>query len=47
MEFLFIKHFDDIPSFDVLTEHINIFFRPKTKRIFVIQDPVGLRYLFQ
>ena len=43
----FIKHFDDIPSFDILKEHINTFFRPNSKSIFGIHDPVGLRYLFQ
>ena len=44
---IFIKHFDDVPSFDILKKHINTFFRPKTKSIFGIHDPVGLRYLFQ
>ena len=44
---IFIKHFDDIPSFDILKEHINTFFRPKSKSIFGIHDPVGLRDLFQ
>ena len=39
----FIKHFDDVPSFDVLKKHINTFFRPMTKSIFGIHDPVGLR----
>ena len=43
----FIKHFDDVPSFDILKKHINTFFRPMTKSIFGIHDPVGLRYLFQ
>ena len=43
----FIKHFDDVPSFDILKKHINTFFRPTTKSIFGIPDPVGLRYLFQ
>ena len=44
---IFIKHFDDVPSFDLLQNHINTFFRPKTKHIFGIHDPSGLRYLFQ
>ena len=44
---IFIKHFDDVPSFDILKKHINTFFRPNTKSIFGIHDPVGLRYLFQ
>ena len=34
-------------SFDILKKHINIFLRPKTRSIFGIHDPVGLRYLFQ
>ena len=44
---IFIKHFDDVPSFDNLKKHINTFFCPKTKSTFGIHDPVGLRYLFQ
>ena len=44
---IFIKHFDDVPSFGILKKHINTFFRPKTRRIFGIHDPVGLGYLFQ
>ena len=44
---IFITHFDDIPSFDILKKHINTFFRPKTKSTFGIHDPLGLRYLFQ
>ena len=44
---IFIKYFDDIPSFDILKEHANTFFRPKSKSIFGINDPVGLRYLFK
>ena len=44
---IFIKHFDDVPSFDILQKHINTFFRPKTKSTFGIHDPVGPRYLFQ
>ena len=44
---IFIKHFDDVTSFDLLKNHINTFFRPKTKHIFGIHDPSGLRYLFQ
>ena len=44
---IFIKHFDGVPSFDILKKHINTFFRPKTNIIFGIHDPVGLHYLFQ
>ena len=44
---IFIKHFDDVPSFEILKQHINTFFRPKSNSIFGIHDPVGLRYLFQ
>ena len=43
----FIKHFDDVLSFDILKKHINTFFRPTTKSIFGIHDPVDLRYLFE
>ena len=44
---IFIKHFDDVASFDILKKHINNFFRSNTRSIFGIHDPVGLRYLFQ
>ena len=44
---IFIKHVDDIPSLGILKELINIFWCPKSKSIFGIHDPVGLRYLFQ
>ena len=44
---IFIKHFDDVPSFDILKKHINTFFRPMNNNVFSIHDPVGLRYLFQ
>ena len=44
---IFIKHFDDCLSFQILKVHINTCFRPKTNSIFGIHDPVGLRYLFQ
>ena len=44
---IFIKHFDNVPSFEILKQHINTFFRPKSNIIFSIHDPVGLRYLFQ
>ena len=44
---IFIKHFDDVPSFDILKKHIYNFFRPNTRSIFGIHDPVDLRYLFQ
>ena len=44
---ILIKHFDVVPSFDILKKHVNNFFRPNTRIIFGIHDPVGLRYLFQ
>ena len=44
---IFIKHFDDVPSLDILKNYINTFFRPTSKSIFGIHDPFGLRYLFQ
>ena len=43
---IFVKHFDGVPSFDILKKH-NTFYRPDTKSIFGIHDPVGLRYIFQ
>ena len=42
-----ITHFDDIPFFSVLKNHILSLLRPKKKYIFGIHDPLGLRYLFQ
>ena len=44
---IFIKHFDNCPSFQILKEHINTCLRPMTKSIFGKDDPVGLRYLIQ
>ena len=44
---IFIKHFGEVPPFEILKKHINAFFRPQTKNIFGIHDPSGLRYLFQ
>ena len=37
---IFIKHFDGVPSFDILKKHINTFYRPDTKSIFGRHDPV-------
>ena len=42
-----ISHFEDFPSFDSLKEHVSSLFRPKTKSIFGVHDPIGIRYLFQ
>ena len=42
-----ITHFGDIPSFNVLKNHILSLIRPKKKCIFGIHDPLGLRYIFQ
>ena len=44
---IFITHFDDVPSFDILEKHINTFFLPETQSIYGIYDRVGLRYLLQ
>ena len=44
---IFIKHFDEIPSLEILKKYLNTFFRPKSKSIFGIHDPIGLHYLFQ
>ena len=42
-----INHFNDIPSFNVLKNHILSLIRPKKKCNFVIHDILGLRCLFQ
>ena len=44
---IFIKHLDNIPSFDTLKTHLITFFRPETKSIFRIHDPTGIRYILQ
>ena len=36
-----LKHFNDISSFDILKEHSNTLFRPKSKSILGIHDLVG------
>ena len=42
-----ITHFNNIPSFGNLKEHIRSLIRPEKKSIFGIHDPSGVRYLFQ
>ena len=42
-----ITHFDNIPSINILKNHIVSLIRPMKKNIFGIHDPVGLRYLLQ
>ena len=42
-----ITHFDNIPSINILKDHILSMIRPKKKNIFGIYDPLGLRYLLQ
>ena len=42
-----ITHFNNIPSFGNLKEHIRSLIRPEKKNIFGIHDPSGVRYLFQ
>ena len=42
-----ITHFDNIPSINILKDHILSLIRPKKKKIFGIHNPLGLRYLFQ
>ena len=42
-----INHFDNIPSINILKDHILSLIRPKGKNIFGIHDPLGLRYLTQ
>ena len=40
-----ITHFDNIPSINILKDHIISLIRPKKKNIFGIHEPSGLRYL--
>ena len=40
-----IIHFDNIPSINILKDHILSLIRPKGKNIYGIHDPLGLRYL--
>ena len=42
-----ITHFENIPSINILKDHILSLIRPKKKNIFGIHDPLGLRYLLQ
>ena len=43
---IFIAHFESAPSFNILKNPIITFFRPKTKSMFGIHDPLGIKYLF-
>ena len=42
-----ITHFDNIPSINILKDHILSLIRPKKKNIFGKHEPLGLRYLLQ
>ena len=42
-----ITHFDNIPSINILKDHLLSLIRPKKKNIFGIYDSLGLRYLTQ
>ena len=42
-----IIHFDNIPSIDILKDHILSLIHPKGKYIFGIHDTLGLRSLTQ
>ena len=42
-----ITHFVNIPSINILKDHLLSLIRPKKKNIFGIHDPLGLRYLTQ
>ena len=44
---IIIKHFDNVPSFNILKNHIISLLRPEAKSTFGIHYPLGLRYLFQ
>ena len=42
-----ITNFEYFPTRDTLKEHLLSFFRRKSKSIFGLHDPEGLRHLFQ
>ena len=42
-----ITHFENVPSINILKNHILSLIRPNKRSIFDIHDPLGLRYLFQ
>ena len=42
-----ITHFEHFPTCYVLKKHLSSLFRPKSKPIFGLHDPEGLRHLFQ
>ena len=42
-----ITYFVNIPSINILKDHLLSLIRPKKKNIFGIHDPLGLRYLTQ
>ena len=44
---IFINHFTNVPSYNVLKNHLLAFFRPPKKSIFNVHDPTGIRFLFQ
>ena len=44
---LIISHFDDYPGLNQLKCHLLSLFRPNSKPIFGIHDPIGIRYVFQ
>ena len=44
---IFITHFEHFPSYLIFKNHLLSFFRPKSKPIYGIHDPLGLKYLFQ
>ena len=44
---IIMEHFGNTPSFNKLKDHLISLFRPNTKSIFGIHDPLGIRYLFQ
>jgi len=44
---IFTSHFFEMPSFNSFKKHIFSLFRPKSRSIFGIHDPVGIHYLFQ
>lgn len=44
---IIMAHFDNMPSYNKLKDHLIPLVRPNTRSIFGIHDPVGIKYLFQ
>ena len=42
-----ITHFENLPSLEILKNHLTSLFRPMPRPMFLLHDPVGVRTLFQ